>query len=110
VKGQEVKVLGLDCGDRARCDVWEGLLRNRIERGVRADAVELRIMDGLPGLEALFRRLFPRAVGAALPGAREAQRDRPCRKEGPRRALTLNWQWRKYPLSAGKFFHTLKAA
>lgn len=40
----------------------EGLLRNVIERGLRAEPVKLGIMDGLPGLEALFRRLFPRAV------------------------------------------------
>lgn len=202
----KVEVLGLDCGDRERCDVWEGLLRNLIERGLRADAVELGIMDGLPGLEALFRRLFPRAVVQRCQvhakrnaiarvtkkdrGAFKADLDRVfyassesaarkawhslkehwsrsypsavqtiekdleslltffqfakeywptirttnpierLNKEFKRRtkamevtggeentyrilsyvALTLNWQWRKYSLSAGKFFYTLKAA
>jgi putative transposase len=69
----KVEVLGLDCGDRERCDFWEGLLRNLIERGLRAEAGELGIMDGLPGLEALFRRLFPRRR-SALPGPRDGTR------------------------------------
>src|SRR5207247_7784287 len=32
-----------------------------VERGLDAEAVELGIMDGLPGLQALFKRFFPRS-------------------------------------------------
>lgn len=36
-------------------------MRSLLERGLNAEAVELGIMDGLPGLEMLFKRFFSRA-------------------------------------------------
>lgn len=55
------EVLALEMGDRERSDLWEGIFLNLAERGLPREAVELGIMDGLPGLEAVFRRFFPRA-------------------------------------------------
>src|SRR6059036_4320637 len=48
-------------GDRERVDLWESVLLSLSERGLNREAVELGIMDGLPGLETLFKRFFPRA-------------------------------------------------
>ncbi len=48
-------------GDRERVELWDSVLGSLLERGLQAEAVELGILDGLPELEALFKRFFPRA-------------------------------------------------
>ena len=55
------EVLALEMGDREKADLWESVFRSLGERGLNREAVELGMMDGLPGLEAAFRRYFPRA-------------------------------------------------
>jgi putative transposase len=60
-EGQCFEVLALEMGDRERTDLWETVFRSLLERGLSAEAVELGIMDGLPGLESLFKRFFSRA-------------------------------------------------
>jgi putative transposase len=60
-EGQCFEVLALEMGDRERMDLWENVLGDLLERGLSAEGVELGIMDGLPGLESLFQRFFPRA-------------------------------------------------
>ena len=55
------EVLAIEMGDREKTDLWESVFRNLRERGLRHEAVELGVMDGLPGLEELFGRYFPRA-------------------------------------------------
>ena len=55
------EVLALEMGDRERSDLWENIFQGLAHRGLNREAVELGIMDGLPGLEAVFRRFFPRA-------------------------------------------------
>jgi putative transposase len=60
-ENQCFEVLALERGDRERVDLWESVFRSLTERGLNQEAVELGIMDGLPGLQALFQRFFPRA-------------------------------------------------
>jgi putative transposase len=60
-EGECFEVLALEMGDRERSDLWEGIFLSLVERGLDREAVELGIMDGLPGLEGAFRRHFPRA-------------------------------------------------
>jgi putative transposase len=60
-EGQCFEVLALEMGDRERADLWENVFGSLLERGLNAEAVELGITDGLPGLENLFKRFFPRA-------------------------------------------------
>lgn len=60
-ESQCFEVLALEMGDRERVDLWQSVLLSLSERGLNREAVELGIMDGLPGLETLFKRLFPRA-------------------------------------------------
>ena len=55
------EVLAIEMGDREKADLWESVFRHLRERGWRHEAVELGIMDGLPGLEELFGRYFPRS-------------------------------------------------
>ena len=60
-ENERFEVLALEMGDREQADLWASLLGDLAERGLNLEAVELGIMDGLPGLEAVFQRFFPRA-------------------------------------------------
>jgi putative transposase len=60
-ENERFEVLALEMGDRERADLWEGIFRGLADRGLEGEAVELGIMDGLPGLTAVFQGFFPRA-------------------------------------------------
>jgi putative transposase len=60
-ENERFEVLALAMGDRERADLWEGVFQELAARGLDLEAVELGIMDGLPGLEQTFKRFFPRA-------------------------------------------------
>ena len=68
------EVLALEMGDREKADLWESVFRHLRERGLRHEAVELGVMDGLPGLQELFIRCFPRGADTTLSEARQGQR------------------------------------
>ena len=56
-----IEVLAVSMGDRERAALWADIFSDMERRGLDMKAVELGIMDGLPGLEDCFRKLFPRA-------------------------------------------------
>lgn len=60
-ENERFEVLALEMGDRERADLWEGIFGSLADRGLDGEAVELGIMDGLPGLATVFQRFFPRA-------------------------------------------------
>jgi putative transposase len=60
-ENERFEVLALEMGDREQADLWESVFRGLAERGLNVEAVELGIMDGLPGLASVFQRFFPRA-------------------------------------------------
>ena len=60
-ENERFEVLALIMGDRERADLWEGVFGDLAQRGLNLEAVELGIMDGLPGLEQTFKKFFPRA-------------------------------------------------
>ena len=60
-ENERFEVLALEMGDRERADLWESIFRSLADRGLDLEAVELGILDGLPGLEAMFKRFFSRA-------------------------------------------------
>ena len=60
-ENERFEVLALAMGDREGADLWEGVFQELTARGLELEAVELGIMDGLPGLEQTFKRFFPRA-------------------------------------------------
>lgn len=108
---QVLEVLGVMMGDREQVALWEQLFQDLADRGLAMEAVELGIMDGLPGLETAFTRAFPRAqtqrcqkhaAGNALRRVAKADRETFHRElnqifYGPSEA------------EARKAFHTLKA-
>ena len=55
------EVLSVTMGDRENADLWGDIFNDLIRRGLDTAAVELGIMDGLPGLEEVFQSYFGRA-------------------------------------------------
>jgi len=56
------RVLGVQLGPRESATAWAAFLASLKARGLKPDAVQLGVMDGLPGLEAAFQEAFPRAL------------------------------------------------
>lgn len=56
-----IDVLGVMMGDREQLELWAQLFHDLARRGLDMNAVELRVMDGLPGLETCFTQHFSRA-------------------------------------------------
>ena len=54
-------VLGLQAGDKESAPVWRQMFKDLKKRGLDASRVELGIMDGLPGLEMVFKEEFSNA-------------------------------------------------
>jgi putative transposase len=55
------RVLGLQSGDKESATTWREFFKDLHARGLRIHQVALGVMDGLPGLEAVFKELFPQA-------------------------------------------------
>ena len=54
-------VLGLQAGDKESATSWRELFRDLKDRGLDGGRITLGIMDGLSGLESVFKEEFPRA-------------------------------------------------
>lgn len=54
-------VLGLQAGDKESASTWREFFKDLKGRGLDGSKVVLGIMDGLPGLEKVFKEEFPRA-------------------------------------------------
>jgi putative transposase len=55
-------VLGLQAGDKESASSWREFFKDLKRRGLAGSEVILGIMDGLPGLEHVFREEFPHAT------------------------------------------------
>ena len=54
-------VLGLQAGDKESAPNWREFFKDLKRRGLNAGKVLLGVMDGLPGLERVFKEEFPEA-------------------------------------------------
>ena len=54
-------VLGLQAGDKESAPAWRQTFKDLKKRGLDGSKIELGIMDGLPGLEMVFKEEFPHA-------------------------------------------------
>jgi len=54
-------VLGLQAGDKESAPIWREFFKDLKRRGLDVSRISLGIMDGLPGLERVFKEEFPRA-------------------------------------------------
>jgi putative transposase len=55
------QVLALQAGDKESAGTWRQLFKDLKVRGLNKQDVQLGIMDGLPGLEKVFKEEFPEA-------------------------------------------------
>jgi putative transposase len=55
------KVLGFQAGDKESAATWREFIKDLKRRGVSSKDMVLGIMDGLPGLEKVFKEEFPEA-------------------------------------------------
>ncbi len=55
------QVIGLQSGDKESAACWRELFKDLKNRGLNGQTVTLGIMDGLPGLEKVFREEFPQS-------------------------------------------------
>ena len=56
------RVLALQAGDRESSKSWAVVFQELIQRGLDPSAVQLGVMDGLPGLEKAFKAAFRKAA------------------------------------------------
>jgi putative transposase len=55
------QVVALQAGDKESAGTWRQLFKDLKARGLNRHAIKLGIMDGLPGLEKVFKEEFPGA-------------------------------------------------
>ena len=55
------EVIALQAGDKESAGIWRQLFKDLKARGLDKNAVKLGIMDGLPGLEKVFKEEFSEA-------------------------------------------------
>jgi putative transposase len=59
-----MSLLAVEPGTKDNVDAWAAVFSELERRGLDMSAVRIGVMDGLPGLERLFRETFPNAVTA----------------------------------------------
>jgi putative transposase len=59
-----LSILAIEPGTKDNADAWEAVFSEITKRGLNTSKIKIGIMDGLPGLESLFRKHFPYAVTA----------------------------------------------
>lgn len=57
-------ILAIEPGTKDNVDAWAAVFSELIKRGLKTEHVRIGLMDGLPGLENLFCKTFPKAVTA----------------------------------------------
>lgn len=89
-----MSILAVEPGTKDNVEAWRAAFGELMRRGLDARAVKIGVMDGLPGLENLFRDTFPGAVTArcwvhALTNAmaKTPQRLRPLFKAAAHRVM-----------------------
>jgi len=57
-----MSVLAIQPGNKDNAETWRQVFKDLIARGLDPHAVQIGVMDGLPGLEAAFKESFTKAV------------------------------------------------
>jgi len=60
-EGRRREVIALQAGDKESSKAWSGVFHELVARGLDPSAIQLGIMDGLPGLENAFLEAFRKA-------------------------------------------------
>lgn len=59
-----MSILAVEPGTKDNVEAWRAAFAELARRGLDVQAIRVGVMDGLPGLETLFRQMFPNAVTA----------------------------------------------
>ncbi len=109
---QRRSVLAIEPGTRDNVEAWRAVFRELKKRGLDPSAVRIGIMDGLPGLESLFREEFPASVSARcwVHAMRNALAKTPKRLREAFRALALEVMYASSEAAAARSFSELEKA
>lgn len=55
-------LLALQPGQKDNADSWEVVFEDLIKRGLNPEHIQIGVMDGLPGLEKAFKKVFSRSM------------------------------------------------
>ena len=105
-------VIAVEPGTRDNVEAWRAVFRSLKQRGLAPEAVRIGIMDGLPGLEKLFREEFPNAVTQRcwLHALRNALAKSPARYRDAFKQLANKSMYGKSEDAARKAFLELEKA
>lgn len=107
-----MSILAVEPGTKDNADAWEAVFAELIRRGLDASAVRIGIMDGLPGLERLFRDIFPNSVTARcwVHALKNSVAKTPARLRGMFKKLAHRVMYAQSENAARQAFQELKAA
>ena len=63
-RNNKQSILTIQPGQKDNAESWREVFADLKRRGLNAAAVQIGIMDGLPGLEKVFADSFPKSVTA----------------------------------------------
>lgn len=105
-------ILAIEPGTKDNVDAWEAVFHELIKRGLNSSAVRIGIMDGLPGLENLFKRIFVNSVTARcwVHAMKNALGKAPARLRDPFKKLIHKVMYASSEDAARVAFKSLKEA
>ncbi|MEK6707008.1 MAG: IS256 family transposase [Bdellovibrionota bacterium] len=105
-------ILAIEPGTKDNVDAWAAVFSELIRRGLKTEDVRIGIMDGLPGLESLFKTTFPKAVTARcwIHALKNALAKAPARLRGTFKAMLTRVMYASSEDTAREAFKALKEA
>ncbi|MBK7892797.1 MAG: IS256 family transposase [Bdellovibrionales bacterium] len=106
-----MSILTIQPGQKDNAESWREAFKDLIKRGLDPDAVQIGVMDGLPGLENAFRESFTKAVTGRcwVHSLRNAMAKVPERLREPFKKLAHQVMYANSEASARAAFGALKA-
>lgn len=111
-ENSRMSLLSVEPGTKDNVEAWEAVFAELSHRGLDMSAVRIGVMDGLPGLEKLFRETFPNAVTARcwVHALRNAVSKAPARMRDVFKKLAHGVMYAASENAARLAFQELKAA
>lgn len=105
-------ILAIEPGTKDNVDSWRAVFKELKNRGLNSGDVRIGVMDGLPGLENLFKEEFPNAVTARcwVHALKNALVKTPARLREPFKKLAHRVMYSTSENTAKEAFKALKAA
>ena len=109
---RRMSILAIEPGQKDNADCWRSLFCELKKRGLDPSKVRLGVMDGLPGLETVFREEFPNAATARcwVHALRNAMAKTPSRLSDASKSLVHKVMYAANEDEARKQFLFLKEA